>query len=315
MHMANSFQASYGGILYAYDIKTGKQLWNYTASEIGHESPYGNYQISYGGVADGKIYIYSTEHSPTQPLWRGSYLRCINATDGTEIWKSLNFVSGLSIADGCVVAGNSYDNRMYVYGKGPSATTVSAPQLAVTKGSRVLITGTVTDQSTGAKDTPAIADQDMGMWMDYLYMKQAKPTSAKGVPVHLTVIDPNSNLQDIGIVTTDSKGNYMTSWIPPVSGLYKLTAIFEGSNSYYSSDAETGFIVSDATSATPAVSPTPTEIVTPSSTPVETVSPLPSPAVQPPNSGLPTTTYIAIGVAIIIVVAVAAALTLRRRQK
>ncbi len=33
----------YGGVLIAYDIKTGKVLWNYTAAQVGFESPYGNY--------------------------------------------------------------------------------------------------------------------------------------------------------------------------------------------------------------------------------------------------------------------------------
>jgi outer membrane protein assembly factor BamB len=90
------FAGNYGGVLYAYDIKTGEELWKYTLAGIGHESPYGNYQITFGGIADEKVYIYSTEHSPTQPLWRGSYLRCIDANTGKELWKSLNFVSGIS---------------------------------------------------------------------------------------------------------------------------------------------------------------------------------------------------------------------------
>jgi hypothetical protein len=240
------FSGGYGGVLYAYDIKTGKLLWNYTLAQIGHESPYGNYQVTLGGIADGKVYIYSMEHSPTQPLWRGSYLRCINATDGTEIWKILNFVSGSAIADGYIVAGNNYDNRMYVYGKGPSATTVTVQNDVIARGSSVLIKGTVTDQSSGAKGTPAIADADMEAWMEYLYMQQAIPANAKGVEVTLDTIDPNSNFVHIGTVTSDMSGMFKKMWTPEVPGEYTVIATFAGSKFYWSSYAETAIGVSEA---------------------------------------------------------------------
>jgi len=318
------FSGYFGGILHCYDMKTGKLLWNYTAQGIGYESPYGNYPIAYGGgiaAADGKIFVYSTEHSPTQPLWRGAYLRAINATDGTEVWKSLNYVTSIAIADGCVVVGNNYDNRMYVYGKGPSATSISAPNIAVAKGTPVLIQGTVTDQSPGAKGTPAIADADQPAWMDYLYMKQTIPTNVKGVQVKLTAMDPNGNIQDVGTALSDMKGLYAISWTPPVPGLYKVTATFAGSNSYGSSNAETAFIVMEAPTAvvtppTAVVTPAPTSTV-PSASPAQTsspASPSPSAVVVPPTSGMPATTYIAIGVAIVVIVAAAAALVLRKRK-
>ena len=128
-------QISYGyaGLLLAYNVTTGKIVWNYTASNQGFESPYGGYPISISCIADGKLYLTSNEHSPTQPLWRGSDIRCINATDGTEIWKILNWGqqqtgAGMTvISDGFLVSLNLYDNQIYCYGKGPSATTVTAP--------------------------------------------------------------------------------------------------------------------------------------------------------------------------------------------
>jgi outer membrane protein assembly factor BamB len=244
------YSGGYGGVLYAYDMKTGELKWNYTLTEIGHESPYGNFQVSFGGVADGKVYLYSSEHSPTQPLWRGSYLRCINATDGTEIWKTLNFVSGMSIADGCIVAGNNYDNRMYVYGKGPSATTVTAPQTVITRGQSVMITGTVTDQSPGARGTPAIADADMQAWMEYLYMQQACPTTATGVEVTLDTLDPNGNFVHIGTVTSDMSGCFKKMFTPEVPGEYTIIATFAGSESYGSSYAQAYIGVDEAPPAT-----------------------------------------------------------------
>jgi hypothetical protein len=280
------YTTGYAGKVYTYDIKTGKLLWTYEAPEIGHESPYGNYPLSVAAIADDKVFLYSTEHTPTQPLWRGSYLRCINATDGTEIWKVLNFVSGRAFADGCIVAGNLYDNRMYVFGKGPSATTVSAPQTVPSLGSSVMITGTVTDQSPGAKGTPAIADADMQAWMEYLYMKQAYPANAKGVEVTLDTIDPNGNFVHIGTVTSDMSGGFKKMWTPDVPGEYTVIATFAGSESYGSSYAQTYLGVSEA------------------------------PATPPPEplSLPPTETYIAAAtIAIIIAVAIATVLILRKR--
>ncbi len=55
----------YGGILYAYDIKTGLKLWEYAAPGISTDSYYGNYPLSLSAVADGKVFLYSSEHSPS----------------------------------------------------------------------------------------------------------------------------------------------------------------------------------------------------------------------------------------------------------
>jgi outer membrane protein assembly factor BamB len=142
-----TLQSGISGTLYAYNAATGKLVWTYNGTSIGHESPYGgNYPLYFTAVCDGKIYLYSTEHTPTKPLWRGSYLRCINATDGTEIWKLLDWNKGLALADGCIVSANLYDNRIYCIGKGQTATTVEAPMTAITEGSSVVLQGTVTDQ-------------------------------------------------------------------------------------------------------------------------------------------------------------------------
>jgi hypothetical protein len=52
-----------------------------------------------------------------------------------------------------LVTFNSYDNQQYVFGKGQTDVTVSAPQTAIPVGTGALIQGTVTDQSPGAEDT------------------------------------------------------------------------------------------------------------------------------------------------------------------
>ena len=253
----NLYSSGYAGKLICYDAATGVLKWTYEALGIGYESPYGDYPLSIGAIADGKVYLYSTEHSPTTPLWRGSYLRCVNATTGEELWKSLNFVSGMALADGYVVTGDWYDQRMYCYGKGPSATTISLKDDIVTEGDSILITGSVTDQSPGAKGTPAIRDEDMDAWMEYLYKQQAMPENAIGVTVKLSTYDPNGNYQDIGTTTVDQHGNYGKLWKPPVPGEYYIQADFEGSESYGSSSATTYLGVAEALQATPPPEATP----------------------------------------------------------
>jgi len=320
--------ASYAGTIYAYNAVTGQQLWKYsaTAAPYEYESAYGlNMPLSLSAVCNGMIYTLSTEHSPTNPLWRQSYVRCINMTDGNLVWKLECFSMGTVIADGYLVAASQYDNLIYCIGPGPSATTVSAPNVAVQQGTSVLIQGTVTDQSPGqtclgkpAKGTPAISDANQEVWMEYLYEQQAFPANAIGVKVHLTAIDPNNNFQDIGYATSDTNGNYGISWTPPVPGTYKIAANFEGSNSYGPSSASTYLLVGPKPATPAVVTPTPSQAPTatlaPTSHPTQTIAPTPSPVIPPPTNATPTTTYIAIGSAIIIIIAAAAAIILRRRK-
>jgi outer membrane protein assembly factor BamB len=271
------FSYGYSGQLIAYDIKTGDIVWIYNASQVGFESPYGDFPINIAGIADGKIYLVSGEHSPTQPLWRGPNLRCINATDGTEIWKIMHWGAGIGgahltancvvLADGYVVGLDLYDNQIYCYGKGPSATTVSAPQTVITQGQSVMITGTVTDECAGAKavaekmgfvnGVPAVSDEDQGAWMEYLYKQQAIPANAKGVEVTLDAVDPNGNFVHIGTVTSDMSGSFKKMYTPDVPGEYTIIATFAGSKAYYSSYAQTYVGVSEApASTTPATETT-----------------------------------------------------------
>jgi hypothetical protein len=272
------FSCGYGGVLYAYDIQTGDLLWNYTATQYGYESPYGNYPIGIACIADGKIYLTSSEHSPTQPLWRGSYLRCVNASNGVELWKINNWGMGMGpgsgavVADGFIVSLNAYDNRIYCYGKGDSATTVSASPDVSVYGDSVLVTGTVTDDSlSGSRDingnlavplkgTPAVSDESMEAWMEYLFMDQGMPQDATGVPVKLEVLDPNGNFYEVGSTTSDASGNYASVFTPEVPGLYTIIATFEGSNSYYGSSAETFVNVAEAPQASPTPTPPPPSV-------------------------------------------------------
>jgi hypothetical protein len=257
--------SSYGGIIAAFNVKTGEQLWTYNATAPGYEGYYGpNMPLSIWTVCDGKVYTYSTEHSPSKPLWRASYIRCINITDGTEIWKLLNFKSFIGnpgLADGYIVHCSDYDNLIYCIGKGPSAITTTAPLSGISMGSSCTITGTVTDISPGAIENgpklgytngvPAVSDESQQGWMEYLYEQQAKPTNATGVPVTIDAIDPNGNYIHVGDTTSDSSGTFGYSWITPnIPGLYRIIATFKGSDSYGSSTSQTCMTVSE-TAPTP----------------------------------------------------------------
>jgi hypothetical protein len=323
------YTCGYGGTLYCYDTKTGKTLFTYgnggsgNSTNSGFNTVYGVFPLLIGAVADGKIYLFTSEHSPNTPLYEGALVRCVDAMSGKELWTldDWSHSNTMAVADGYIVYNNLYDMRIYCVGKGPSATTVSAPQTVIPLGQKVLITGSVTDQSSGAKGTPAISDESMGDWMAYIYMQKPKPANAGGVKVHITATDPNNNFQDIGTATTDTKGNYAIMWNPPVEGQYKVIATFEGTKSYGDSDATTYFGVGPAETVRPVVTPTPTQNPTPTvpptiapTTPAPTTSETPSPAVTPPASGTLTTTYAAITAAVIVIVAIAAALILRKRR-
>jgi hypothetical protein len=157
------------------------------------------------------------------------------------------------IGDSIIAQFNSYDNRIYSIGKGPSDITVTAPDIGVSGGTSVIIQGTVTDQSAGAKGTPAISDESMTEWMKYIYMQFPQPSNATGVPVTLTAIDPNGNFITIGETTSDASGLFSYRWTPPadITGKYTIIAGFAGSKSYWPSYAETAMSV-DPAPATPA---------------------------------------------------------------
>jgi hypothetical protein len=210
----------------------------------------------------------------------------------------------MQMGDGKVVGLNYYDNELYCIGPGPSGTTVSAPQLVPALGSSVMITGTVTDQTpTGRrndnfqfdftlKGTPAISDESMGRWMDYMFQNQAKPTNATGVPVSLDAVDPNGNYIHIGTVTSDITGAYGCKFTPDIPGTYQIIASFAGSRSYGPSTAQTYLAIGEA-----------------SATPVPTAVPFDATTIQ---STIMTYT-IGAAVAIIIVIVIVAILLLRKR--
>ncbi len=269
---------SYGGLILSnqYDAvaalnwTNGKIEWVYTQQTYPYESPYtgpnGTTVMSWHAcsqIAGGVYFTMNSEHSPSQPLRRDWKIHAINVTTGEGIWKMASCQSGLgtgsrvfqgAIADGYLLYSDAYTCTMYAVGKGQSETTVSAPATQVEVGQSFTITGTVLDKSPAQKGTPAISDESMDSWMEYIHMQQPKPTNATGVKVNLAAVDPNGNYIAIGAATSDTDGKFGYTWSPEIPGLYKITATFAGSASYGSSTASTYFTATGA----PTVAPSPT---------------------------------------------------------
>ena len=255
------FREAYSGV-YAYNWADGKIAWKFEAPANAYETPYTDLNGTtvypwYGSgiVADGKLYTYNTEHTPSQPLTRGWSLFCINATSGKGIWNITGSMTPGAVADGYLTASNGYDGYLYVFGKGLSSTTVSVPQTAITSGTNVVISGTVLDQSPAQPSTPCISDESMATYMQYLHMQAPidglyHNITVNGVPVSLDSIDPNGNPVHIGDTTSDMSGIYAFTWKPTIPGDYQITATFMGSNSYGSSWAETHANIVEAPTAT-----------------------------------------------------------------
>ncbi len=313
----NIYVQGYGGEIWCYSTATGNLLWQFgnggpgNSTDDGLNSPWGLLPTMISAIADGKIYAYSQQHGngAQSPYYKGEKIWVLNATTGKQLWTisfqgpnsgGPGYPEG-SVADGEYVNQNMYDNQIYAFGQGPSATTISAPQIAVSVGQKVVLQGTVLDVSAGTKQNqqaanfpygvPVASDESQSAWMEFVYMQKPCPTTFTGVPVSLTAIDPNGNLIQIGTATTDAQGLYHYTWTPPdVSGDYVITASFVGTNSYYGSAAETAVAVE----------------------PAHTVAPTPT-----PQTNLVTTTdlltYIVIAVvAIIIAIAIATLLMLRK---
>jgi outer membrane protein assembly factor BamB len=256
------FLTGYDGHVRAWYIANGTLAWDYYFGSSGKENAYGTYPVHNGmTVADHKLFISNDEHSPDSTMWRGSKLWCIDTETGQLMWKTGGWLRLPVISDGILTACSGYDNQIYTFGIGPSKTTVTAPQTQIELGQSIVITGSVTDQTSGpyckTKDTPCISDASMGEWMDYMYCQKPQPQNATGVPVVLDVIDANGNYRNIGTVHSSASGVYSFNWQPDIPGKYTLIATFPGSNAYGSSRAETAVYAVDAPSTTSAPSPIP----------------------------------------------------------
>ena len=271
----NFYVQGYGGEIFAYNAKDGSLLWKYNDTYSGLASPWGLMPTLIASVSDGKVYVFNNEHSPNSPLYRGYQVYCIDAFTGEGLWKMAGWagtigghgVSTCVLAEGFFAYYNFYDNSVYSVGKGPSATTVTASPKVTVEGSSVMIEGTVIDISAGTKQVeqasrfpngvPAVSDESMSVWMEYVYMNHPRPTDTTGVEVVLSVVDANGNCREIGKATSDSNGFFSYHWTPDIPGKYNVYASFEGSDSYWSSKAETAFAVAEAPPAPSEPEPAP----------------------------------------------------------
>jgi len=325
---AYGVQSAYGLIFYeqydgvvAYNWTNGQPVWHYSNQAVDFETPYlsngvGNANssvqdysyFSQAIVADGMIYVYNLEHSPSAPLTRGWQTTAINTTTGAEVWHILGSMAPGLVTDGYLTACNWYDGYMYVFGKGQSATTVTAPLTTISQGTSVLIQGTVFDKSpattttphyTADKGVPAVSHDSMTTWMNYLYMQTPiggiwGNETITGIPVALTAIASDGTTYNIGMATTNGYyGTFAQTWTPPKQDVYTIIATFEGDDSYGSSSAATSISIEPATTtATPTATTTQAIGVTMSD----------------------FATYFIIGIiAIIIAIAIVGALILRKR--
>ena len=263
------------GILYCYDVFSGDLLWTYASDDPYSEYLFGNNfwnWISF--ISDGKIYMGHTEHSSIDPKPRGAPFVCLDAETGDVVWKADGLFRSTRwggrglIGDGIMATMDTYDQRIYAVGKGPSQTTVEAPQAGIPEGSSVVISGSVTDISAGASSPElaarfpngiaAVSDESMSDWMAYVYKLFPFPNGATGVDVSLDVIDSNGNFRNIGTATSDASGFYSFDWMPDIPGKFTVVATFAGSGGYYPSYAEAAFVVDQAPEPTPAPTATPT---------------------------------------------------------
>jgi outer membrane protein assembly factor BamB len=247
------YAAGYDGMVHAYNITTGENIWNFYTENSGLETVYGHYVFkdSALSICDGKLYAVTNEHSPSTPLYRGSKMYCIDAATGQGLWNISFWGLFPIIADGYALSFNYYDGLVYCFGKGESEATITTSPKVSTLGTSVVIEGKVIDKASSAKGTAAVSDTSMANWMEYVYMQQPQPTNAKGVTVKLDVVDANGNYRNIGQVTTDLTGAYSYVWQPDIPGKYTILASFSGSNSYGSSFAETAIQVDEVTQASP----------------------------------------------------------------
>ena len=263
-----------GGVLYCYDVKNGDLLWEYHATDYYSEILWANdWWLGIVFISDGKIYVGHEEHSPIDPRPRGAPFVCLNATTGDVIWRmdgafrQTHWGGHAVIGDSIIATQDTYDQRVYGIGKGPSSTTITASPKASALGSSVVIEGKVMDVSPGTKNddlvlrfpngVPAVSDASMSEWMLYVYKQFPRPANATGVEVLIDVVDANGNYRNIGTATSDASGFYSFEWKPDISGKYTVVATFPGSKSYYGAYAQTAFVVDEAPEPTPEPTPTP----------------------------------------------------------
>jgi len=274
----NLYSSAYAGILYCYNTTNGNLEFTYGNGGVpgndtnsGFAVP-GPYPTFINAIGNGVVYLVTSEHTIETPLYKGAKTRAVNATTGEEIWTLSGYVgefftTSFAMADGYAIWFNGLDNRIYSVGRGPSATTVTAPTLGAAFEQPVVITGTVMDIAAGTKQTEqagrfpngvaCVSDEHMTDWMEYVYQQKPFPKDCTGVPVKIDVMDSNNNYRTIGTAMSDASGVFSLTWVPDIPGNFTVIATFEGNNGYWPSYSETAFTVMEPPEATPPPTPPP----------------------------------------------------------
>ncbi len=261
---------AYSGLT-AINWTNGHIEWTYHKYALApFESPYTDanqtevYSFNSGlEIADGVLFAYNCEHTTTWPRARGWSTVAVDMTNGKELWSIAlpgNAAFGNSPDIGVITDG--YMNMMsdlgyfVTYGKGQSATTVTAPDVVMAQGNGVVIKGTVLDLSPAQPNTPCVSKESMTLQMEYLHLNNPidglwSNQTVIGVPVTLTAIGSDGAVYDLGTVTTDGySGSFAKTWTPPTQGDYKIIASFAGDESYGNSMSTTALSVGPAPAAT-----------------------------------------------------------------
>lgn len=297
----------HGGTIHALNSQTGESLWNYTLTDVYNTYLFNNaWRFRIDIITDGKVYLSHTEHSPFDPKPPEAPYVCLNLTTGEKIWEVSSLLrqsewAGLSvIGDSIITAMNTYDQLVYAVGMGPSETKVAIQDNVVALGDQVLVTGTVMDISAGTKEeriaarfplgVPAVSDDSMSPFMEYVYAQKDWPLDTIGVPVKIQIYDPNGEYAWIGTTTSDANGNFAYSFVPEMEGMYAVVATFDTTKGYWGSESTAYLQVGPA--------PSPGGPITP----------------ETPETPLITTEVAIVLVAAIAAIVIVAFLVLRRRK-
>jgi hypothetical protein len=269
----NVYVIDYGGYVNCLNLTTGKIQWTHEPRSVGYDYATG-YSSPYAyatSICDGKIFI-AEGRRYTGPMYPDARRTVLNATTGDLIWDIMSWSpqAEAAFADGMIVTWNGYDKQIYTFGKGPSKTTISAPQVGITTQTPITLIGSINDISAGASQQavaanfpnglPCVSDASMKQFMEAVYMQQPMPTNLTGVPVSIDVFDSNGNYRNIGTVTSEGSGKFSFTWTPDIPGDFTVIATFAGSESYYPSYDETFFT---AGNAAPTASPYPVTVLPP----------------------------------------------------
>jgi len=145
----------------------------------------------------------------------------------------------MAVADGYLTL-SGRDGYMYTFGKGLSEITISAPQIAVSSGQKVLLTGSILDLSPAQPGAPCVAKESMAAQMEHIHLQVGVGGVFDNVPMIGVDVMLYANGVYIGTVKSDGySGTFAFEWVPEDSGLYTITAEFVGDDSYGKSSATT----------------------------------------------------------------------------